>query len=209
MVWLAKLRLVGLKLTGLLTVPVPVPARAIICGLRAALSLMVIAPAIDPATVGEKVALTVHFAFAAIVPVQVLAEIAKSPLAFTVPIVSGVGELVNVTVRILLVLPMAVLGKERMAGVSVTGATPFPVRLTTCVPGVALSRRVMAPSMDPNALGEKLTVTVHVAPGARLAPQVVVLENSPLPVIAVRFRVLVVPVFFTVTDLDALAVPTA
>jgi hypothetical protein len=55
---------------------VPIPLSATICGLPDALSPTVRAPGIEPLTVGEKVTLIVHVLFAAMVPLQVLAEIA-------------------------------------------------------------------------------------------------------------------------------------
>jgi hypothetical protein len=116
--------------------------------------------------------------------------------------------LVKVTFIAALFLPTAALGNVRLEGVNVTGARLFPVRLTTCVPVEALSTSVIAPSMEPTVVGEKLTLTVHVAPGARLDPQVVVFGNSPLTAILVMVRVLVVLVFFNVTVWAALVVPT-
>jgi hypothetical protein len=62
--------------------------------------------------------------------------------------------------------------------------------------------------MEPTVLGEKRTLTVHVAPGARLDPHVVVFGNSPLTAILLMVSVLVVLVFFTVTVWAALVVPT-
>ena len=74
--WLEKARLTGEKLTVLVTVPVPVPVRATICGLPDAPSFTVSAPEIGPLTVGENVTLIVQVLLAAIVPVQVLVGIA-------------------------------------------------------------------------------------------------------------------------------------
>ena len=62
-------------------------------------------------------------------------------------------ELVKVTVCAVAVFPMAVLGKVKVAGLIVSGAMPFPVRSTTCVLGVALSVKVMAPSTPPIVAG--------------------------------------------------------
>lgn len=122
--------------------------------------------------------------------------------------VKAVGELVKVTVFAALVLPTAVLANERLGGANVTGATPFPVRPATCVLGEALSTIVTAPSIEPTLLGEKLTLTVHVANGARLDPHVVVFGNSPLTVIVEMLSVLEVLVFFIVTVWAVLVVPT-
>ena len=74
--WFVKDALAGLKLTGLVTVPLPVPLNATICGLPDALSFIVNAPEIEPGTLGENVTLMVQVLLAAIVPVQVLADTA-------------------------------------------------------------------------------------------------------------------------------------
>jgi len=91
--------------------------------------------------------------------------------------VKAVAELVKVTVIAVLFEPIVVVGNRRLAGESETGETPFPVKFTTCVFGEALSRRVIAPSIEPTPPGEKLTLTVQVAAGAKLDPQVVVSEK--------------------------------
>src|SRR4029077_4201346 len=67
---------------------------------------------------------------------------------------------------------------------------------------------VTAPSIEPTVLGEKVTLSVQVALGPRVAVQVVVSANSPLGTMLAMFSVLVVLVFFTVTVLAALVVPT-
>src|SRR4030081_2248668 len=125
-----------------------------------------------------------------------------------VPIVRAVGELVKVTVIALLVEPIAVAGNVRLVGAKATGATALPVRLTTCVAGEALSTMVTAPSTEPTALGEKLTVKVHVANGATVDPHVVGAANPPLTAMLVTASVLDVLVFFSVTVLATLVVPT-
>src|ERR1700685_85947 len=82
-------------------------------------------------TVCVKVTQMVQVLLAAMVPVQVLAETAKSPLAVTVPMVRATVELVSVIVCAAAVFPTAVLAKVSVAGASVSGATPFPVKFTT------------------------------------------------------------------------------
>jgi len=77
--------------------------------------------------------------------------------------VNGEGEFVKVSVLAALVVPTAVLGNVRLATENMTGATPVPMRLTTCVPGAALSFSVTAPSMKPRVFGAKLIVNVQVA----------------------------------------------
>jgi hypothetical protein len=79
-----------------------------------------------------------------------------------------------------------------------TGAVPVPVRLTVWVPGLALSVMVTPPVRVPAAVGLKVTLSVQLAPAARLEPQVLVWEKSPLAVMLVMLRV-ALPVFLSVT----------
>ena len=78
------------------------------------------------------------------------------------------------------------------------GAVPVPERLTLWVAGLALSVMVMEPLREPMAVGVKVTVMVQEALGARLEPQVLVWEKSPLTAMLVMVR-LAVPVFVSVT----------
>ena len=125
-----------------------------------------------------------------------------------VPIVKAASEFVEVTVFAEAVFPIAVLLKMRLGGESAAGATPFPVKLIICSPGATLSLIVIAPSMVPRVSGVDVTLMVQVAPGARLAVQVVVSANSPLATMLLFVNVVVVLVFFSVTALAALVVPT-
>jgi hypothetical protein len=79
-----------------------------------------------------------------------------------------------------------------------TGAVPVPVRLTVWVAGLALSVMVRAPVLVPVAVGLKVTLSVQEALGARLEPQVLVWEKSPLTVMLVIVRV-ALPVLLSVT----------
>ena len=83
---------------------------------------------------------------------------------------------------------------ERLA----TGAVPVPVRLTDWVAGLALSVMVTAPVLVPVAVGLKVTLRVQLALAARLEPQVLVWEKSPLTVMLVMPRV-ALPVLRSVT----------
>ena len=78
------------------------------------------------------------------------------------------------------------------------GPVPVPVRLTVCVAGLALSVMVTAPLLVSVAVGLKVTLRVQLALAARLAPQVLVWEKSPLTVMLVMLRV-ALPVFLSVT----------
>jgi hypothetical protein len=69
-----------------------------------------------------------------------------------------------------------------------TGAVPVPVRLTVWVAGLALSVMVTTPDLVPVAVGLKATLRVQLALAARLEPQVLVREKSPLTVMLVMLR---------------------
>jgi hypothetical protein len=128
--WLAKVKLVGDKLTrgdGR-----PFPASVIVCGLSDALSVMFTEPYRSPGTVGVKVTLMMQLAPTARLAPQVLVW-AKSPLAeMLIMIKVALPVFVRVTVWGALVLPTACPVKVRLLGASVTaGASrPRPVNAT-------------------------------------------------------------------------------
>ena len=97
-------------------------------------------------------------------------------------------------------MPTACSGKVKEAGERLTtgAATPVPVRLTVWVAGLALSVMVKAPVLVPVAVGLKVTLSVQLALAARLEPQVLVWEKSPLAVMLVMLRV-ALPVLLRVT----------
>ena len=96
-------------------------------------------------------------------------------------------------------MPTSCAAKVKEAGEWVTtGAVPVPVRLTVCVAGLALSVIVKVPPLEPVAVGVKVTLRGQLALAARLAPQVLVWEKSPLAVILLRLRV-ALPVLLRVT----------
>ena len=64
--------------------------------------------------------------------------------------------------------------------------------------GLALSVIVMEPLRAPVVVGVKVTLRVQLALAARLAPQVLVWEKSPLTVMLVMLRV-ALPVLLSVT----------
>src|SRR5204863_1430767 len=99
--WLPKARLVGFSVTAG-AVAIPVPVRAIACGLSAALSVRVTPAVLEPAAWGEKVTLIVQDALAANEAGQLLVW-AKSALLVPVRTMllivrAAVPELVSVTV---------------------------------------------------------------------------------------------------------------
>ena len=83
---------------------------------------------------------------------------------------------------------------ERLA----TGTAPVPVRLTVWVAGLELSAMVKDPLREPLTVGVKVTLSVQLALAARLVPQVLVWEKSPLAVTLVILSV-ALPVFLSVT----------
>ena len=56
---------------------------------------------------------------------------------------------------------------------------PFPAKFTRCVPPKALSWMATYPKRNPTAVGVNVTSIVHLAPGLRLLPQVLVWVKSP------------------------------
>ena len=95
----------------------------------------------------------------------------------------------------------------RLAGETVTGEEPVPVRLTAWGLLAALSLKVSAPSRVPVAVGENVTPTVHVAPALMLLPQVLLaIAKSPLVTMLENARAMS-SWLVSVTDLAALVLP--
>ena len=97
-------------------------------------------------------------------------------------------------------MPTFCAEKVNEAGERLTSgvATPVPVRRTVWVAGLALSVMVTTPVLVPVAVGLKVTLRVQLALAARLEPQVLVWEKSPLAVMLVMLRV-ALPTFLSVT----------
>ena len=74
----------------------------------------------------------------------------------------------------------------------------MPVRLTVWVAGLALSAMAKEPLREPLTVGVKVTLRVQLALAARLVPQVLVWEKSPLTVTLVILS-MTLPVFLRVT----------
>jgi hypothetical protein len=131
--------------------------------------------------VGEKVTPTVQRAPAAKLVPQVLLDIVNGAAVVMDAIDSAADcTLVSVTVLVELVTPTATEPKLKLLVESVTGAVPFPVRLTVCGLVPASSVNVNEPAAAPGASGLKVTLTVQFAPGAITAAQVVLATaNGP------------------------------
>jgi hypothetical protein len=82
--------------------------------------------------------------------------------------------LLTVTVFIALVVVTASFPKAKVAGLTVTGVTPFPVNATVCGLLLALSVTVSAPERVPRAIGVNVTLMVQFAPAAKDVPHVFV-----------------------------------
>jgi len=114
-----------------------------------------------------------------------------------------------VTIFAALVMPKVVLANVRLAGETVTGEEPVPVRLTDWGLLAALSLKVSAPARAPVVVGENVMPTLHVAPTAIFVPQVLLeIAKSPLGTmlenVSATFSLLV-----SVTVFVVLVLPTA
>lgn len=94
-----------------------------------------------------------------------------------------------------------------IVAIGAVGAAPVPVNVTVCGDPVALSVKVRTPLLVPVAVGKKVTFTVQDEEAAKLAPQLLVCEKSPLDAIEVIVR-LAFPVFWSVTGSELLLTPT-
>ncbi len=176
--------------TAALGTPVAVPLRATVWLLAVlpALSLMVNVALRAPAAVGPKVTEIEQVPDTAMLPVQVLAEIAKSsglvPVMETPEIVSApVPPLVSVTVCAELVVPTLWLLNVSEVGEGVAAGTPTPVPLSDpdCVDPVtlpALSVTVSVAVRLPIPVGLKVTETRQVPATATVPEQLFVVAKS-------------------------------
>jgi hypothetical protein len=109
-------------------------------------------------------------------------------------------------------VPTGCAGKVKEVGERLTSgvAMPVPVRVTVCVAVLALSVMVKEPLREPVAVGVKVTLRVQLALAARLEPQVLVWEKSPLFVPAMVTLVMLsvaLPVLVSVMGAAGLVVP--
>jgi hypothetical protein len=116
---------------------------------------------------------------------------------------------VRITICALLLDPSACTAKvnevvERLAAV----VMPLPVRLTVWVAGLALPLMVIEPLRAPAAVGLKVTLIEQDVPAARLAPQVLVWEKSPLAAMPETARA-ALPALESVITSGLLEVPTS
>ena len=159
---------------------------------------------------GLNVTLILHFALAFKFASHVVAETAKCPVVeIAIPVRSTGWLFVNVNVFAALVVPTFCFAKTALAGVNVAGSTPVPDSATVCGLLAALSVKVSVPVRSPEAIGVKVMLTLQLLFAARVAPQVFAeIAKSPLGVMLLISSVAVL-VFFSVTVLAGLVVPTA
>jgi hypothetical protein len=213
----AKLRLAG---ENVICPEMPVPLRATVCGLVAALSVTVKVADSDDVVDGVNVMPSVQLLPAVKEAPQVLLLTAKSP-EFAPPKVTlvkvrvALPEFVMSTDCALLVVPWTWLPKLRLEGDRLAvGPTPVPVRVAVWVVPVTLlllSVTVSTPLRVPDADGVKVMVMVQLLVAATEPPQLFDCAKSPefapdtaiLPMVRLAF-----PVLFRVIVWPALVEPT-
>ena len=169
---LVKVRLVG---AGVRTAGVPTadPVKGIARLGFEAFEVTVTVPVKLLAEGGVNVTVIVQFEFAASDEVQVPPVTEYSALGVGVRLIALFRLFVTVTVAEE-VDPTATLGKVKLVGLNVSGATAVPVIFTICGLVEALSTIVSAPMIDATSLGAKLTLIVQLLDAARDEPQLFV-----------------------------------
>ena len=173
-----------------------------------------------PGAVGAKVSETVQAAEAASVAPQVDVCLKADALTPLRAMLESVSEALPVFVRVrvwdALDAPTSVAAKVSDEALTLTAGAgagvPEPESATIWGEPRALSERTRLALRGPVAVGTKLTETVQVAAGARLAPQVLVWANDValMPPSAMPARVRgALPVLVRVTAWAALPEPTA
>jgi hypothetical protein len=194
---------------------VAVPLSATVCDPPAALSLTVSWAEELPAAFDVKVTATAQAAPGASVAPHVLVSV-KLPglvpvIAMPLMLTALVPVSVSVTVWALLTLPAVSEGKVIEDALNDTVgivAVAVPLNATDCVFPTALSLTTSRAVELPAVLDRKVTVMVQVAPGARVAPQVLVSVKllELVPVIAMLLMpTTFVPAFVSVVVCGALA----
>ncbi len=154
-------------LVGLSWTYVPVPLNFNCCGLSGALSVIEIAPVRVPIVVGLNVIVKVQLAPGLTAephvllwlngPVTPMLEIFRTPN----PVLVRVAVLARLVVNTTCVRNVRLVGDNFTAGL-----TPTPARETDCGLPLALSEMMRLAVRVPVALGLKVTLIVHAAPGA-------------------------------------------
>lgn len=170
---------VGLNFKGTVGPPVAAPLSPTASGLNSLLLVMSSAPLIVPLYSGVNVTVMVQLAPPARELPQLPPVTEKSALAVALSVIEVGWPLVSVTVADD-VDPTAALGSVRLVGLTVNGASPVPVSLTSCGVVPALSLTVSAPVTAPSALGLNVTLIVQLLFPASELPQLLFWLKSPL-----------------------------
>jgi hypothetical protein len=199
--------------------PVPLKVPVVVRGAFPAPEVVLVAvrnPCLPPATVGVNVTTTEQLPPAASVEEQVVELIAKSPpagperarLRPDSPTPLGLETVIVIPA---LVVPTPVPGKLSAVGVRLNcgGVSPVPdTGVCTAVTPRLVVDTVTVPLWLPAEVGAKVTGATHIAPAARLVPQ---LPDPTLKGAAVEIDnpcSVPVPGLFTVSCCDAPLVPT-
>src|ERR1700722_13801421 len=190
---------------------IPDPVKLTICGLFAAESVNVTVPVREPEAVAENVTCRVQVALAA-TEVQLLLTTAKSPLARTWLMVSGLlPVLVTVIVCGVLVVPTMAAPKVRLDGLMLANPAsekPSPAKLIRCGEPAASSASEIVPTLEPGTVGLKVTEKVQKDAAATLVPQSSVSAKSPATVLLAMVRG-ALPMLRRIADIGELVVPTS
>ena len=214
----------GVKVTAGAVAAVAIPVSVTLCGLDGALSANCNVAVRIPVAVGVNVMPTVHVALAAsAAPLQVFAEIAKSPAFVPVTVAVVMFKVAfpvfcTVTVAAALVVPWGVFGScTGLVGVMVTAgvaaAKPLPISARVCGLPVASSVIWRVADRGPVPPGVKVTPTMQVALTATVAPvhvsdvAVKSPESVPARLVLVTCRA-AEPLLVTVTVIGVLLVCT-
>lgn len=209
-IWPPKLRLAPPSAT---IGAMPVPVSDTICGLPAALSLMVTAPLRIPLSAGVKVTLTVQLAPIPTLVPQLLV-CAKSPDAAMLATVSAASPVfVNMNCLALLVVFTSWLGKAMEETDRLTnGAMPVPAKLSVCGLLLASSKTVTVAVRLPRSEGVNVTLITQLALAGRMLLQVLLSAKSllfgPPTSISVMFMA-ALPAFIKVAICAEFLVPTS
>ena len=172
-----------------------------------AVSVIVTVPCKEPVVVGMKRMLMLQFAPAAIEPEQLVVSV-KSVLGATeVMLIGIVPVLVKITVCASEEVPTNCPPYDSCAMSSeAPGARPFPIRETVNISRLLVT--ASSPDSVPAIFGAYAMLMMQLAPGARMAAQVLVWVKSPsvetaIPVMAS------VPLFVSTTFSGGLLAPTS
>ena len=160
--------------------PTPVPESVTKCGLADELSVTVRVPLRAPTPAGEKVTEIAQLDAAATIEPQLFVY-PKSPVMLIEPMATALLPLfVSVTFCPALIVPRTCEANVRLLGETmVSGPVPVPVSMIVWGDGDASSEMEIWPARLPAAVGVNTTEMEQFAPGATLAPQVLVWLKSP------------------------------